>query len=902
MPKFNSMFFTCLSIIMGTICCTHTQAQTITGPISVDHRGLLSFDSGRSTNLIAFGSGWKYAAQDYSLKNIKKTGSGGNYQFESDFHIPGAIVKLIQTTEVVTDAAGNKAAKVSYTLKRDEPFSLESAYVAIRVPIKDFVDGTVSADGKELSFPADYNQEYLAFPQHVSTIIFANQNGTLTIKGDQLKTARVDLRKHKGNQFEVRLQFPKTRNTTSSNVTFTASVAEKPFVIQADGKDWTPLPVAREIVPGSILDFSHLTETGPAGRHGRIIANAQGQFVYENKPETRVRLVGTNLCFGANYIDKALADSLAAQFKQIGYNAVRFHHTDVDLIKGNWNAHKSDDIDPAQLDKLDYLMASMKKAGIYYSIDLYTMRRFGADEIPGWDKYVTNPNEIKALVPILPAAFDAWAKMTLKWLNHVNPYTGVALKDDPALVSICPVNEDSIASVWWSAKPLYQARFAEWKNQHNKSGDDTQLFAQFLLEVRMACNDKMAKFFKDNGVKAMITGSNWWANQSQTFTRNQFDAVDNHEYWDHPTPHYLPARYNQQSDMKTSISYVMPCFMMPTRVWGKPFTVTEYNFCAPNRYRAEAGAMMGAYSALQDWDALFRFAWAHHGKNISEQRPIEGFDIATDPLSQLTERQVVLLYGRGDVSPAQKRYTYGVTLDTATKNGLGDMWAKGLFPRNFTKQGLLHQIGSQVISDTDAIEGTFDAVVSVDELSSGQIGNNTLIHPDKLPNITADNGEIISDTHQIMLHNKKGYVKVVTDKTECIVSPAKIDLSGNMLSISDSDQFASISASAMDDKALASSSKVLIFHLTNVLNSNMQFRNDKMNMWLKKGELPYLVRTGSAKVVLKNTNPNLKLYVLDFGGKKARQVDTHYRDGAYHFTASIAAGDEQPAMIYELSN
>ena len=866
--------------------------------ISLDHRGLLSIGGGAiSSNLVAFGPGWKYAAQDYCLENIKKSGKGMDLKYEADFNVPGAKLKMIETTKAVNDK-GKTGLKVSYTISSQDAVSLDNMYVAFRMPVKEFAGSTITSNGEKVTFPQTYEKEYLAFPKNSSMISVANSKFTMNIKGDNLDIALVDARVQKNNEnYELRVNFKNCKDFTSTELSFGVFSEEAPFFIAAD-KNWVELPVAAEIQEGGILDFSFRSDA-PAGKYGRIVPGRDGHFEYEKNPGSRVRLVGTNTCFGANYLSKEAADRLARTFQLMGYNAIRFHHTDVDLIKGAWSAKKSDDINESQLDKIDYLFAAMKKAGIYVTIDLYTMRRFGADEIEGWNKYVDNPNVIKALVPILPGAFNAWTKMALKWLNHVNPYTGIAWKDDPALVAICPVNEDSIASVWAptpEVKQLYLDRFEKWKTENNKSGNPDALFAQFLTELKVASNKQMAKFFKDNGINAMITGSNWWDTMAQTFERTEFDLVDNHHYWDHPQP-----SYNQNSDMKTSLAYVCPNFMTPTRIFGRPFTVSEYNFCAPNQFRAEGGAMFGAYSALQDWDGVYRFAWAHSDKNVMEQKPIEGFDTATDPLNLLTERQIILLFGRGDVAPAKKRFIYAVTMDEATKGGLGDMWGKGLFPQPFIATGLVSQIGSQVVDNGRTIQGKYDGVVAASAPAADALSGNQFVDAKNLTKLPESGEEIVSDNGQIILNNKKGYVKIVTDKTECIVAPAAIDLGGKNLSVKNRTFFSSVSASAMDSKPLAESKRVLLFHLTNVLNTNMQFSNPKMTTLVKRGTLPYLVHVGSAEVSLKNSNPDMKLYVVDFGGKRLREEKTEYADGAYSFKAEVSASNGQPALIYELA-
>ncbi|HCE42674.1 MAG TPA: hypothetical protein DET40_03925 [Lentisphaeria bacterium] len=884
-------------------------ADAVPQGISIDHRGLLVIGGGAvGSNLIAFGPGWKYAAQDYCLANIKKSGKDMDLKYEADFNVPGVKLKMVETTKAVNDK-GRAGLKVTYTVSSQNAVSLDNMYVAFRMPVKEFAGSIITANGEKSTFPQAYEKEYLPFPKIASDISVANAKFKLNIKGADLQVSLVDARVQKNNEnYELRVSFRNCRDFTGTDLSFDVFCEEIPFVITA-GKDWVALPVERDVVPGSILDFSFLNDA-PAGKYGRIIPGKDGHFEYAEKPGRPVKLVGANLCFSANYLPKEEADKLARRFQLLGYTTIRFHHTDVDLINGNWSAKKSDDISESQLDRLDYTFAAMKKAGLYVSIDLFTMRRFGADEIEGWNKYVDNPNVIKALVPILPGAFNAWTKMALKWLNHVNPYTGIAWKDDPALLSICPVNEDSIASVWSpnpEIKKLYADRFEKWLQEKGKSDVTADvrnpLFAQFLTEIKMESNRQMEKFFKDNGVKAMITGSNWWDTMAQAFKRSQFDVVDNHQYWDHPNQHWLPSGYNQRSDMKESMSYILPCLMMPTRIFNKPFTVTEYNFCAPNQFRAEAGAMMGAYSALQDWDGLYRFAWSHDAKNIASQDAVKGFDIGTDPLSQLTERQILLLFGRGDVSPAKKKYVYAVTMKEATREGVGDMWAKGLFPRPFTVTGLVSQVGSQVVDNGGRIQGRFDGVVAMEAPADEALSGNQFIEVKKLAAVPVSGEETVSDTGEITLNNKKGYVKVVSDRTECIVAHAKTDLNGKNLSVGNSDVFYSISASAMDASPLSDSKRILLFHLTNVLNTNMGFSNEKMQKLLKYGELPYLVHVGSADVTLKNSNPDLKLYAVDFSGRRLREVKTEYKDGAYQFKVEITGNpDTPPAMIYELNS
>ena len=75
--------------------------------------------------------------------------------------------------------------------------------------------------------------------------------------------------------------------------------------IAAAGKDWIEIPALQPVKSGTPLDFSKLTGLdAPAGKYGNVIVSPQGYFVFSGKPGKRLKVLGTNLCFSANFLDK----------------------------------------------------------------------------------------------------------------------------------------------------------------------------------------------------------------------------------------------------------------------------------------------------------------------------------------------------------------------------------------------------------------------------------------------------------------------------------------------------------------------------------------------------------------------------------------------------------------------
>ncbi|MCL1909349.1 MAG: hypothetical protein FWG05_00265 [Kiritimatiellaeota bacterium] len=894
----------CLVALAAAV--SHTSAQdAVNVPMSVDHRGLIEMPGvlrgGNDThwgaaNLIVFGPSWNYSAQDYALSNIKRSGNSTDMTLTGDLAVGGTAVRVEQESKTVKRADGSSALEMKWRMVHPEnkPLGIQKAYIQFPLAVKDFGGAKVKADnGAETVLPLETGDIKPFYGTDGITIEGKNNEGkevSLRITGKSLQFEFHDARKE-GNPvtaYYVRLLVPGAKDAAAAEVTFAINASFLPFA-HKEGADWVVFPFVNDVKPGSILDFSFINNDAPAGKNGRIVVDKDGHFAFE-KTGKRVKFNGTNLCFDALFLEKEECDALAQQFRRQGYNAVRFHHIDVTLMKGYWYHWNEKfvpvEIDPAQLDKLDYMFAAMKKAGLYITFDFYCM---GLVDVNG--KGIRG--ELKSLVPIDAEVFNAWMKNVLIWMNHKNPYTGIAWKDDPAVINICPVNEDTIFSVWNDSKDRYNALFEEWKKTDKAAiaaaaagRNDGQLLARFLTELKVASNLRIQKFFREQGIKALFSGANWFNNMPVTFERDTLDVVDHHQYGDHP---WGPGNrnFNQRSAMRSdNPSYMIPNMMAPNRIFGKPFIVTEYNFCPPNKYRAEGGAMMGAYAALQDWDALYNFAWSHQHKTVRAQHNgIEGFDVATDPISILTSRQIALLYARGDVAPAKERHVYGVTMDEATAEGVGGMWGGGFFPNAFNALGLVSQIGSQVTEGGRKIQGKFNGVYT---------------NKENLPDVNLAN-EIVSDTGELSLNIKQGHLRVNTPGTVCVAAPEKKALSAGPLAVRDATTFCSVSASSMDGKNVGESRRVLLFHITNVINTDMRFGDSSMMQKLANGGLPYLAKTGSVEVALKNTNAALKLYPLNADGTRMNAIPTTYANGAHTFTLAITAGAKNPTMMYELA-
>ncbi|MEX0323753.1 MAG: carbohydrate binding domain-containing protein [Puniceicoccaceae bacterium] len=200
----------------------------------------------------------------------------------------------------------------------------------------------------------------------------------------------------------------------------------------------------------SLTDISGWAEK-PAGKNGFLYANEAGELMSGNK---RARLWGVNITTGAAFPSHEDADIVAARMAKFGINVIRFHHinapwagtdTLIDYTQGN-----SRSLGAANLDKFDYFTHQLKENGIYTNLNLLVSRQFyAADGLPaeisqiGW-------KEGHTIGHFNDHHLDLQKEYASQLLEHVNPYTGLAYKNDPAVVTVEILNENSIFKAWFS--------------------------------------------------------------------------------------------------------------------------------------------------------------------------------------------------------------------------------------------------------------------------------------------------------------------------------------------------------------------------------------------------------------------------------------------------------------------
>lgn len=689
-------------------------------------------------------------------------------------------------------------------------------------------------------------------------------------------------------------------------------------VMQADNEDYFTVATPGPVKPGSILDFSGLQDA-PAGKYG-FVQVADGQFCFQDVPGKPVRFYGSNLAYSACFIDPETVEQTAEEYAAVGYNLVRLHH--IDGILADKNRDVQDPLDAGQLRNMDALIAAFRKRGIYITIDLYSTRNLAPGRVAEFPDRRISGAEYKALAFINEDVMRDWEEYARKLLTHKNEFTDLALKDDPALFSICLLNEDAIvacsSSIPWIHE-IYRKRFAEWLKtnpQYSEMLDNNALWLKFLEEIYMRGYHRMETFLRNLGVKTLITDQNFWLNPATTVLRNTYDFVDNHFYWGHPVwleqSWLLPASVMMESSISRYAGGLNRMFS--NRIYGKPFCLTEWDYVSPNVTGSEGAFLVGAYASLQDWNALCSFLYSDSAKRIRrEDTRAVFFNIAANPVKMLAERAGVLAFLRQDVSPARIQFPF-----LLNSNFFTDAASIDAYPTVLERLGLIGGTGTLLTTPQDRI--TTPAGTRL------VLGNHPGWQPSMFTTGYLDlNGKAVTAVMDEMVHEKfltvqeydakreifrsttgeltldvtEGTFISTTPRSEAMVLPEGKSGRGKILAVSNQKGFASFLAAAMDEKPLAQSDRIMILHLTHLFNSGQAFRNQERTIMTEWGNTPLILFRGRAEIKLNGHFDRHELYAVDFDGSRIAPVPAIRQNGQLKFTADTWF-QEKLIAVYEL--
>jgi hypothetical protein len=355
-------------------------------------------------------------------------------------------------------------------------------------------------------------------------------------------------------------------------------------------------------------------------------------------------------------------------------------------------------------------------------------------------------------------------------------------------------------------------------------------------------------------------------------------------------------------------------------LFDKPFTVTEYNYSGPGRFRGVGGILTGALGALQGWSGIWRFAYSHGARNMFEPAPMGYFDMATDPLSQAAERASICLYLRGDLHSAPHSVAMIMTqadLDQPASKipNLAPNWHWLAWetrvgtrvvsaPQQSIPESLIVPLGWKTPStayDQSRVLPVDPYAMETPRLIEALQARNVFTR--SAPPRPSDKF-FCSETGEITIDGPRGVLLLDTPRTAGGYAPAgqSIEALKGALKITIPDTDATVWVSALDNNAIPQSRRLLVTHLTDLQNTDIRYAEPERKTLLDWGRLPYLVRSGKAEIRLALQNAaNYEVFALSPGGKRVGQVPFRTDQGTLVFTADVAADPKKGArFLYEI--
>ncbi len=419
-----------------------------------------------------------------------------------------------------------------------------------------------------------------------------------------------------------------------------------------------PADPLREDCP---IDLRSLNE--PEAGAGGFVRRKGDHFVLGDGTPVRFWMVQGDALMSMR---KAMVDHHARRLAKYGVNLVRLG------MLGMFNHWKAGDDEAfaAKLDRLHYLIAALKREGIYvYLGHLYWHTHVRVSEDDGFPGHGQGAAPVARLFvdPRMQQWYKQWVR---KLVTTPNPYTKLPVAKDPGVAIVEIQNESSM--FFWTFKPdgfvpstreMLQRSFGQWAAkrygstsaalkawgdekapkgdqprrgllglypislltgaewaapQRNEKRATDQLHWMFELQMGFY-RDMVADWRNELGVRTMISCSNWVTADPKVlgtierYTYTAGDVICRNSYYG---VDYRP-RPNRGYAVDVGDTFLgrsaltppsLPQPMTVAHVNHHPYMITENNWTRPNRYRAEWPFLVATYARMMGVDGWTFFA------------------------------------------------------------------------------------------------------------------------------------------------------------------------------------------------------------------------------------------------------------------------------------------------------
>ncbi len=713
--------------------------------------------------------------------------------------------------------------------------------------------------------------------------------------------------------------------------------AAKPFDA---AKTWEFAPGKDAFKTDALLDLRYLNEK-EAGATGFVKRSADGSgFTLGDGTPVRFWAVGDTVYTKSD----AELEYHARFLAKLGVNMVRMHGSFAPKGAGK----KITDVDEAEIDRAWRLVAAMKKQGIYTTISPYWASGSHTGTAASWG--IEGHGDKADLWGLLffrddlKQGYKAWTKALL---TRKNPYTGIPLAKDPALAILQIQNEDSL--FFWTLqglKPtqmeLLETKFGSWlvkeygslddarkawdntRNDRDKFGAGragilsswhmTQLQTggagkrmrdqvRFLAETQRDFYAEIARYFRDElGCKQLINASNWITADTEklndierwTYTATDVQAINRYYTGgEHKGPN---AGWRiDPGDFFEGRSLLKNPTAMPTslkQVVGQPMMITESCWVYPLPYESEGPFLVSAYGSLTGVGPYYWFSADTPGYCVEPYFPYHTFPDgqkgvfkwSLHPGTQTQFPAAALMY--------RKNYVRRSAAVVHEERSLNDLWdrkkpvlAEGrTFDPNRNTTFAEGAEGKTLFDPLAFLVGRVEVKYAGDPARTTSVELAKYIQPAKKT--------VTSATGELMLNYGTGLCTLDTPKAQGATGfladvPGEIKLTDAV--IRSSNNYATVTLVALDDKPLSESGKVLVqvgtmMRPTGWTTKATTIRSDDGKTMIKgekivnTGKMPWQVANTEVTVTLRNA-VLARAVQLDVNGYKRKEIASTAKDG-----------------------